>query len=114
MKNKLLKKIAGIFGYRLIEKRIFKNNIVLSQYSSLTIKIIFLDQKLDDRKALYIDFDYIFKSKETGTTWRFSTKKSKDLLVGNPVYDDNPYRACSSKQKIETKLKNVLEYQLKF
>ena len=38
MKNKLLKKIAGIFGYRLIEKRIFKNNIVLSQYSSLTIK----------------------------------------------------------------------------
>ena len=40
MKNKLLKKIAGIFGYRLIEKRVFKNNIVLSQYSSLTIKSV--------------------------------------------------------------------------
>ena len=98
----------------------YMNNEIYVDYinrifnSSLTIKIIFLDQKLDDRKALYIDFDYIFKSKETGTTWRFSTKKSKDLLVGNPVYDDNPYRACSSKQKIETKLKNVLEYQLKF
>ena len=40
MKNKLLKKIAGIFGYRLIEKRAFKNNRVLSRYSSLTIKKI--------------------------------------------------------------------------
>ena len=38
MKNKLLKKIAGIFGYRLIEKRAFKNNRVLSRHSSLTIK----------------------------------------------------------------------------
>ena len=40
MKNKLLKKIAGIFGYRLIEKRAFKNNRLLSGYSSLTIKKI--------------------------------------------------------------------------
>ena len=40
MKNKLLKKIAGIFGYRLIEKRAFKNNRVLSRHSSLTIKKI--------------------------------------------------------------------------
>ena len=40
MKNKLLKKIAGIFGYRLIEKRAFKNNRILSRYSSLTIKKI--------------------------------------------------------------------------
>ena len=38
MKNKLLKKIIGIFGYRLIEKRAFKNNRVLSRHSSLTIK----------------------------------------------------------------------------
>jgi len=40
MKNKLLKKIAGIFGYKLIEKRAFKNNRLLSKYSSLTIKKI--------------------------------------------------------------------------
>ena len=40
MKNKLLKKIAGIFGYRLIEKRAFKNNRILSKHSSLTIKKI--------------------------------------------------------------------------
>ena len=81
--------------------------------SSLTIQIIFKVRKLDNKNILYIDFDYIFKSKETGTTWRFSTKKSKNLLVGNPVYDNNPYRECLSKQKMESSLKNVLEYKLK-
>ena len=80
--------------------------------SSLSIKIIFSDEKLNDRNIVFVDFNYIFKSKETGTTWRFSTNKSKDLLVGNPVYDDNPYRECSSTQKLESILKNVLEYQL--
>ena len=80
--------------------------------SSLSIKIIFNDKKLKDRDIVFIAFDYIFKSKETGTTWRFSTNKSKDLLVGNPVYDDNPYRECSSTQKLESSLRNVLEYQL--
>ena len=80
--------------------------------SSLSIKIIFSDEKLNDRNIVFVDFDYTFKSKETGTTWRFSTAKSKDLLVGNPVYNDNPYRECSSTQKLESTLKNVLEYQL--
>ena len=80
--------------------------------SSLNIKIAFSDKKLNDRDIVFVDFDYIFKSKETGTTWRFSTDKSKNLLVGNPVYDDNPYRECLSTQKIESSLKNVLEYQL--
>ena len=80
--------------------------------SSLSIKIIFSDEKLNDMNIVFVDFDYTFKSKETGTTWRFSTARSKDLLVGNPVYDDNPYRECSSTQKIESNLKNVLEYQL--
>ena len=80
--------------------------------SSLSIKIIFSDEKLNDRNIVFVDFDYTFKSKETGTTWRFSTGKSKDLLVGNPIYDDNPYRECSSTQKLESNLKNVLEYQL--
>ena len=40
MKNKLLKKIVGMFGYRLIEKRALKNDRVLSKHSSLTIKKI--------------------------------------------------------------------------
>ena len=80
--------------------------------SSLSIKIIFSDKKLNDKDVAFVNFDYTFKSKETGTTWRFSTGKSKDLLVSNPIYDDNPYRECSSTQKIESNLKNVLEYQL--
>ena len=76
--------------------------------SSLVVKIIFKDDKLDDRNVINIYFDYIFKSKETGTTWRFSSNKAKDLLVGNPVYDDNPYRKCISKQKLESELSFVL------
>ena len=80
--------------------------------SSLVIKIIFKNQKINNQDVAFVDFDYTFKSKETGTTWRFSTGKSKDLLVGNPIYDDNPYRECSSTQKLESILKNVLEYQL--
>ena len=36
--------------------------------SSLSIKIIFSDEKLNDRNIVFVDFDYTFKSKETGTT----------------------------------------------
>ena len=47
MKNKLLKKIVGLFGYRLIEKRVIKNDRLLSKNSSLNInkilKTIFLN-----------------------------------------------------------------------
>jgi hypothetical protein len=38
MKNKLLKKILGIFGYKLIDKELFKNERVISSKSYLTIK----------------------------------------------------------------------------
>ena len=106
-------KISSFIECGLMNDEIYVDYINRIFNSSLTIEIIFKDQILDKKNVLYIDFDYIFKSKETGTTWRFSTKKSKNLLVGNPVYDDNPYRECSSKQKIESSLKNVLEYQLK-
>ena len=105
--------ISSFIECGLMNDEIYVDYINRIFNSSLTIEIIFKDQILDKKNVLYIDFDYIFKSKETGTTWRFSTKKSKNLLVGNPVYDDNPYRECSSKQKIESSLKNVLEYQLK-
>ena len=76
--------------------------------SSLVVKIIFEDEEVDNRKVININFNYIFKSKETGTTWKFSSNKSKDLLVGNPVYDSNPYRKCMSKQKLESELSFAL------
>ena len=77
--------------------------------SSLTAELIFNDIKKNDEVTLEILFQYTFKSKETGTTWRFTSKRSKNLLVGNPVYDDNPYRECLSKQKMESELRFVLE-----
>ena len=37
MKNKIFKKIFGILGYKLIEKKLFKNNRLLSTKSYLTL-----------------------------------------------------------------------------
>jgi len=51
---------------------------------------------------------YTFFSKETGTRWRFKSNKPKELLVGNPVYSDNPYRTCLSKNVLEKKIKYIL------
>ena len=52
MKNKFLKKIIGIFGYRLIEKRLFKNNRTLSKHTSFNIKkileAIFANNKIEE------------------------------------------------------------------
>ena len=52
---------------------------------------------------------YLFMSEETGTRWRFKTNKPKELLVGNPVYDDNPYRICLSKNVLEKKIIKILK-----
>ena len=47
MKNKFFKKIVGLFGYRLIEKKVIKNERLLSKNSSINInkilKSIFLN-----------------------------------------------------------------------
>ena len=48
MKNKLIKKICGLFGFKLVEKKTFKNTRLISKYSSLTIRKILsslFDQK---------------------------------------------------------------------
>ena len=37
MHNKLLKKIAGIFGYKLVDKNYIKNNRVIESNTFLTI-----------------------------------------------------------------------------
>ena len=112
LKNINSSEISSFIDCGYMNEEIYVDYINRIFDSSLSIKIIFSDRKLNDKDVVFVDFDYTFKSKETGTTWRFSTARSKDLLVGNPVYDDNPYRECSSTQKIESSLKNVLEYQL--
>ena len=40
MNIKILKKIVGIFGFKLVEKKLFKNNRLLSNYSFLSTKKI--------------------------------------------------------------------------
>ena len=55
------------------------------------------------------EIKYIFYSKETGTRWRFKSNTPKELLVGNPVYSDNPYRICLSKNVLENKIIDILK-----
>ena len=55
-----------------------------------------------------VSIDYLFMSNETGTRWRFKTNKLKELLVGNPVYDENPYRICMSKNVLEKEIIEIL------
>lgn len=68
--------------------------------------------KISNENNLYIinndEIKYTFFSKETGTRWRFKSNKPKELLVGNPVYSDNPYRTCLSRNVLEKKIKNIL------
>ena len=40
MSHKFLKKISNIFGYKLIEKKLVKNNQILSMHSALNLKLI--------------------------------------------------------------------------
>ena len=40
MNNKLIKKIIGIFGYKLVEKNLIKNNRLISNKSIFTIKFV--------------------------------------------------------------------------
>ena len=51
MKNKILKKILGLFGYKLIEKEVFKNERLVSSKSYLTIdkllKTLFEEKKIN-------------------------------------------------------------------
>ena len=55
-----------------------------------------------------LSIDYLFMSNETGTRWRFKTNKLKELLVGNPVYDENPYRICMSKNVLEKEIIEII------
>ena len=53
MKNKLLKKISGIFGYKLIDKELFKNERIISNKSYLTIERL-LKNLFEKRKVKFI------------------------------------------------------------
>ena len=40
MKNKFLKKVINLFGYKLIEKKLVKNNRILSKNAVLNLRLI--------------------------------------------------------------------------
>ena len=94
----------------------FMNNEIYVKYidrifgSYLEAVIAFTISNQDDLyKISNEEIKYIFYSKETGTRWRFKSDKPKELLVGNPVYSDNPYRICLSKNVLENKIKDILK-----
>ena len=97
----------------------FMNNEVYVNYidrifgSYLEAVIAFKIQEENDFfRIIDNEIRYTFYSKETGTRWRFRTNKPKELLVGNPVYDDNPYRLCLSKNKLEFQIDEILNKAL--
>ena len=53
--------------------------------------------------------NYLFMSKETGTRWKFKTNSPKELLVGNPVYDEHPYRICMTKNILEKEIIKLIK-----
>ncbi len=73
-----------------------------------TIKIdLTKDENLYKLNKIYIN--YLFMSKETGTRWKFKTNSPKELLVGNPVYDANPYRTCVTKNILEKEIIKLIK-----
>ena len=94
----------------------FMNNEIYVKYidrifgSYLEVVIAFTISNQDNLyKISNEEIKYIFYSKETGTRWRFKSDKPKELLVGNPVYSDNPYRICLSKNVLENKIIDILK-----
>ncbi len=94
----------------------FMNNEIYVKYidrifgSYLEAVIAFKITNQDDLYQISNDeIKYIFYSKETGTRWRFKSDNPKELLVGNPVYSDNPYRICLSKNVLEAKIIDLLD-----
>ena len=73
-----------------------------------TVKIdLTKDENLYALNKMLINF--LFMSKETGTRWKFKTNSPKELLVGNPVYDGNPYRTCTTKNVLEKEIIKLIK-----
>ena len=126
--NKDLSVILGIEADFLIENKVSFNGKVIEELidcgkmneeiyvnyidrifgSYLEATITFkVTEENNNFKIINKPIKYVFYSKETGTRWKFKTNKPKELLVGNPVYDDNPYRTCLSKNILEKKIINI-------
>ena len=81
---------------------------IFDSYLDVTINFKILEED-NIFKIINDDIKYTFYSKETGTRWRFKTNKPKELLVGNPAFDENPYRTCLSKNILEKEIIDILD-----
>jgi len=73
--------------------------------SSLNIETsLSLSREKKNLTSINVISKYIFKSKETGTTWTFKTNESKLILVGNPAFGADPYRKCMPKHFLESSI----------
>ena len=94
MNNKLLKKICGIFGYRLIDKKTFKNQRILAKNSSLKINNL-LNFYLDNGKIKSVlqvgandgvsfdELNYFIKKYKVNSLLVEPIKENFDLLKKN-------------------------------
>ena len=77
--------------------RIFESSLEIE--TSLDIK-----KEKEELTSIQLISTYIFRSKETGTTWVFETNEPKLILVGNPAFGAEPYRKCASKHFLESSI----------
>ena len=99
MKDKLLKKILGIFGYKIIEKNVFKNQRSLSIKSWFTIDLI-LEQIFSKNKINYLIQIGANDGDRFDTLNHYIKKyKTKSILV-EPIKENfeqlkNNYKDCN-------------------
>lgn len=128
MLNKLLKKINGAFGYKLIEKRLFKNNRVLANNSSLNMKIllknIFVNNNIEqliqiganDGKS-FDELNYYIKKYQTKSLLVEPIKDNFKLLkknYSNCAFVDFENSAISVNDEISYLYKVKTEFECKY
>lgn len=102
--------ISNYIDCGFMNDEIYVNYIdrIFDSYLDVTINFKILEED-NIFKIINDDIKYTFYSKETGTRWRFKTNKPKELLVGNPAFDENPYRTCLSKNILEKEITGIFD-----
>ena len=84
---KILKKIAGIFGFKLIDKDLIKNDRVLGKYSSFSIENT-LENLFSDRKINFLIQIGSNDGKRFDTINKFIKKYSPKSILVEPIKKD--------------------------
>ena len=87
MKNKILKKIVGLFGYKIISKDLFKNHRLVSQNNYLKIENI-LENLFKENKINYLIQIGANDGKRFDILNYFITTHKIDSLLVEPIIDN--------------------------